>query len=692
MSGTLNITGSLAIGKTTTPVTTLDINGGILASGNIATSSGQMAASGGDSIQWTSAYSYSQIGHLPLTGGTLTGGLNVASGNVGIGTTSPAYRLHIKSGVANVTSTFESEDATAYINVKDSNSGTYGALFGAIGNDIILANGSGATERMRITSTGNVGIGTSSPSAKMQVKGAQNTTVFAINDGSAGEADRNLFFRSYSNGVHWDINSQGAAGSFGVLSFSTNSSERMRIDSSGNVGIGTTSPDNKLTIQTGSGGDDILPVLGANGGKFSLLNNNGLYGLLQGVLGTGNSFIQSQRVDGTAAAYGLLLNPNGGNVGIGTTSPSARMHIYDSTGTAATLLKLQTGWNNPSGNKSIVWSDAVGDTARISVDYSAPMSKMRFGSIYNSGYQTGDAMVIQGDGNVGIGRSNNLRDILSLSKSDTTTTFGATTAAIDITNSYTSAFNSYSGVNFRVGDGTYNESLATVQAHYTSYSGNVMGELVFGTRGASTTNVTERMRITSSGRVGIGLEPYTSSGLLNLKGSGLALKNDLNGSNNNWSLIQNQATTDGASIDFISGQGLAMTIAHNRNVGIGTTTPTTGKLVVHNGDIEVRDSNANPGGRIKGYDNYHSIYFREGGQNRTNYYQYGGTLAAGLGHRFLTGGISQSIRMQIADNGIYMANNVGIGGLHMALFFIILGVMWNYSELIRYEHRYLLRF
>jgi hypothetical protein len=97
------------------------------------------------------------------------------------------------------------------------------------------------------------------------------------------------------------------------------------------------------------------------------------------------------------------------------------------------------------------------------------------------------------------------------------------------------------------------------------------------------------------------------------------------------------------------------------SVGIGTSSPTTGKLVVHGGDIEVRDSTGNSGGRIKGYDNYHAIYFREGGQNRTNYYQYGGTLSSGLGHRFLTGGTSQSLRMQIADDGIYMANNVGIG-------------------------------
>ena len=93
------------------------------------------------------------------------------------------------------------------------------------------------------------------------------------------------------------------------------------------------------------------------------------------------------------------------------------------------------------------------------------------------------------------------------------------------------------------------------------------------------------------GNVGIGVTPYTSTGLLNLKGSGLALLNDLNGQSNNWSVIQNQATLDESSIDFIAGQGLAMTIAHDRNVGIGTTSPSE-KLEVA-GNVILDADNAN---------------------------------------------------------------------------------------------------
>ncbi len=130
-------------------------------------------------------------------------------------------------------------------------------------------------------------------------------------------------------------------------------------------------------------------------------------------LGTNPSTIDinAGSIDGTAigassASTGAFTTLTAsGAVGIGTSSPSAKLHLKDTTGSAVNLLRLETGWDNPSGNKSIEWTDATNALGRISVDYTAPKAKMRFGSLYNSGYQTGDVMTLTADGNVGIGNS-----------------------------------------------------------------------------------------------------------------------------------------------------------------------------------------------------------------------------------------------------------------------------------------------
>jgi len=77
------------------------------------------------------------------------------------------------------------------------------------------------------------------------------------------------------------------------------------------------------------------------------------------------------------------------------------------------------------------------------------------------------------------------------------------------------------------------------------------------------------------------------------------------------------------------------------------------------GDLTLSSSGQ---GWLKGYDPYHSIKFRAGTDNKTEYYEYGGTLAAGLGHKFFTGGTTaQTLKLQIADDGSYFTGNLGIG-------------------------------
>jgi hypothetical protein len=107
----------------------------------------------------------------------------------------------------------------------------------------------------------------------------------------------------------------------------------MRIRYDGNVGIGTTSPKNIFQV-TNIANSGSLPSLGSIGTGTSLFlsNNNPNYGLLMGSLPSGDSWLQVQRTDGTATAYNLQLNPNGGDINMNTSSGNRLVTAKGQTG------------------------------------------------------------------------------------------------------------------------------------------------------------------------------------------------------------------------------------------------------------------------------------------------------------------------------------------------------------------------
>ena len=89
----------------------------------------------------------------------------------------------------------------------------------------------------------------------------------------------------------------------------------------GKVGIGYSSPGQKL--QVAEANNYSPPGLGSNGGHVGIFKiDSGVpkYGMITGVESSGKVFQQVQRIDGAATAYDLLLQPSGGNVGIGTST------------------------------------------------------------------------------------------------------------------------------------------------------------------------------------------------------------------------------------------------------------------------------------------------------------------------------------------------------------------------------------
>lgn len=310
------------------------------------------------------------------------------SGNLGIGTSSPSYKLTVNG---------ELFQNSGYAMLGGFNSGTTGAsppssalAFGTnISNglaesdiwntiDPAIFTNTGILFTQRLTSTtrrdlmflhnnGNVGIGTSSPTAKLTV--------------SSGEARLDLTATNAS-GRNWNLYSGGGgnvgAGAFAITEggatqrfviIGGGTSESARITNTGNFLIGTTTNKLRLTVSGTVVGD---PVLGTASGTAMFCNSDVAYGLMFGSTGGGQSWMQVQRTDGSATAYDLWIQPSGGNLLVGTTSASARLTVLGKNNTHGIYSEIQTatagGYYGVYGRASIVSTYASGGVVGYSIN------------------------------------------------------------------------------------------------------------------------------------------------------------------------------------------------------------------------------------------------------------------------------------------------------------------------------------
>jgi trimeric autotransporter adhesin len=283
----------------------------------------------------------------------------------------------------------------------------------------------GGAEAMRINSSGNVGIGTSSPSVKLDVVDATNIyrTLWLNETKTASTRNRTGIVSQSWTGTtpaqillvdsNTTINDVYLGGGYSGAYAATNlifytaannttvtGAERMRINSSGNVGIGTASPAVTLDVMESAVNSNVM-TLGTASGMFSIRASTRSYGLFAGVkYATGDAWMQVGRSDGTPTAYNLLLQPSGGNVGIGTASPSAKLQVDSSSATYSANIRAR---NSNFGN------GVVGAASGI-LTVATDMNNMAFYTASNLGVDgasapTNERMRIDSSGNVGIGTS-----------------------------------------------------------------------------------------------------------------------------------------------------------------------------------------------------------------------------------------------------------------------------------------------
>jgi len=170
------------------------------------------------------------------------------AGQVGVGTTSPGADLQVNtSGATEFRLSTSSAVGTAAIQFYNS-TGEAAEIYSHTDNSLRFQTAND-NDRMTIDSTGNVGIGTTSPSTHLEVNAGASNTEIARFTGSV--TARGLQLSSYAiagnNEVGFDFNAPGV-GSVAGISFSTVGSEAMRIDKDGNIGIGTTTPQQELNV------------------------------------------------------------------------------------------------------------------------------------------------------------------------------------------------------------------------------------------------------------------------------------------------------------------------------------------------------------------------------------------------------------------------------------------------------------
>jgi hypothetical protein len=267
-----------------------------------------------------------------------------SAGLLGLGTSSPTEKLSVVGNIRANGALVSTDGTNLAVLFADGTNPYLGT--GGLATPFVfkVGNGSADVERMRLTSAGLLGLGTSSPLGTIHVKHATDANIFFRN-GTAAGLSTGTIAECFNDATNATTPFYLRATSF---QFGTDSGgtfvPRITATSGGLVGIGTSSPTAKLESYFSS----TNPSLSSNTGAGLSVNGTSTVRLNFGNYPGSpfSSWVQSS--DGVGTAYPIALNPLGGSVGVGTNSPSNTAGFIQQLEVAGSLPCISINQNNGS--------------------------------------------------------------------------------------------------------------------------------------------------------------------------------------------------------------------------------------------------------------------------------------------------------------------------------------------------------